>query len=256
MTNIITAPFAPGATTADAAGVLYQWDYGQILQITGLDLPTAYEVHFSNTLSMGQTITQIGSAEGVTIPDDLLRTGDTIYAWIYLHAGDSDGETEYCVIIPVVARPEPSDITPTPEQQTAMEQAIVALNDAVEATSASEAAAAGSASAAASSAEAAAASQAAASASEQNAAQSAQSASGSAETATSAAGSASASAQSAAASAESAYTDAERAEQAANTAGYLDVEIDENGHLIYTRTDQVDVDFSIDTDGHLIMEAI
>ena len=249
MTNIITAPFATGATTADADGVLYQWDYGQILQITGLDLPTAYEVHFSNTLSMGQTITQIGNADGVTIPDDLLRTGDTIYAWIYLHAGDSDGETEYCIIIPVVARPEPSDITPTPEQQTAMEQAIVALNDAVEATSASETAAAGSASAAASSAEAAA-------ASEQNAAQSAQSASGSAETATSAAGSASASAQSAAASAESAYNDAERAEQAASTAGYLDVEIDENGHLIYTRTDQVDVDFALDTDGHLIMEAI
>jgi len=27
---------------------LYQWDYGQRLIITGVELPQAYEVHFSN----------------------------------------------------------------------------------------------------------------------------------------------------------------------------------------------------------------
>ena len=56
------------------------------------------------------------------------------------------------------------------------------------------------------------------------------------------------------ASAASAYADAERAEQAASTAGYLDVEI-VDGRLIYTRTDAVDVDFALDN-GRLIMEAI
>lgn len=59
---------------------------------------------------------------------------------------------------------------------------------------------------------------------------------------------------SASASAASAYRDANRAEQAANTAGFMEVEI-VNGHLIYTKTDAVDVDFYLD-DGHLIMEAV
>jgi hypothetical protein len=48
---------------------------------------------------------------------------------------------------------------------------------------------------------------------------------------------------------------ADRAEQAATTAGYMDVEIDSNGHLIYTRTDAVDVDLKL-VNGHLIMEAV
>ena len=56
------------------------------------------------------------------------------------------------------------------------------------------------------------------------------------------------------ASAQSASADADRAEQAASTAGYLDVEI-VDGRLIYTRTDAVDVDFTLNN-GRLIMEAI
>lgn len=54
--------------------------------------------------------------------------------------------------------------------------------------------------------------------------------------------------------AQSAKEDADRAEQAAATAGYLDVEI-VDGRLIYTRTDAVDVDFALNN-GRLIMEAI
>lgn len=46
---------------------------------------------------------------------------------------------------------------------------------------------------------------------------------------------------------------AERAEQAANTAGYVDFEINAEGHLIYTKTPAVDVDFAL-VDGHLVME--
>ena len=57
------------------------------------------------------------------------------------------------------------------------------------------------------------------------------------------------------ASADSAEQSAERAEQAANNAGYMDFVIDEDGHLIYTRTDAVDVDFSL-VDGHLIMQGV
>ena len=59
---------------------------------------------------------------------------------------------------------------------------------------------------------------------------------------------------SAAASAASAYDDANRAEQAANNAGYMEIEINANGHLIYTKTELIGTDFDLDDDGHLIVE--
>lgn len=55
--------------------------------------------------------------------------------------------------------------------------------------------------------------------------------------------------------AQSAAESADRAEQVAATAGFMDVEIDSDGHLIYTRTDAVDVDLKL-VNGHLIMEAV
>ena len=51
---------------------------------------------------------------------------------------------------------------------------------------------------------------------------------------------------------EAASREADRAEQAASTAGYMYVEIID-GRLIYSRTDNVDVDFELE-DGRLVME--
>ena len=129
--NIITAKFCSGSTQTwtDEA---WQYDYGQVLQFDGLTLPDAYEVHFSNTPMSGETITQIGGADGVTVPDQFFTGGETIYAWVYLHEGEDDGETVYMVTIPVKKRPQPSDDIPTPEEQSAIDQAIAALNVAVE----------------------------------------------------------------------------------------------------------------------------
>ena len=62
-------------------------------------------------------------------------------------------------------------------------------------------------------------------------------------------------AQEATESADRAEESADRAEQAAAEAGFMDVEIDSNGHLIYTRTDAVDVDLKL-VNGHLILEAV
>ena len=57
--------------------------------------------------------------------------------------------------------------------------------------------------------------------------------------------------------AEQSEHEADRAEQAANEAGYMELQINTDGQLIYIRTDAVDVDFSIDTtNGTLIMEAV
>lgn len=131
MSNIITAKFKAGQTSAWADG-LYQYDYGQILKFDGLELPEAYEVHFSDTPIIGDAKTQIGNADGVTIPDEYLQTGSTIYAWVFLHTGEDDGETEYSITVPVTKRPKPTDEAPTPQEQSAIDQAIAALNIAVE----------------------------------------------------------------------------------------------------------------------------
>ena len=123
--NTIKAPFTNGSHAVETFP-LWQYDYGQILQITGLDLPASYEVHFSNDPN-GTATTALGDENGVAIPDIYLTKGD-VYAWIYLHTGENDGETVYQIHIPVRARAAVSDQPPTPVQQSIIEQAISALN--------------------------------------------------------------------------------------------------------------------------------
>lgn len=251
MTNIIAASFG-GATVCRTAPA-YQYDYGQLLTFPDLELPTAFECHFSNT-ERGTSVTQIGANNTVTIPDTMFQTGAYIYAWVFLHTGEDDGETEYMAVIPVLKRAQPTDDIPTPVEQSAITQAIAALNAAVEQTGEDVADAAASAAAALASEQAAAASEVNAAASESAAASNAAAAATSASAAAQSERNAAASEANAALSASEAYTSAERAEQAATTAGYLDVEI-VNGRLIYTRTDAVDVDFELEN-GRLLMEVI
>lgn len=126
--NVTLAVF--GAYREVKTRALWQYDYGQILRFTGLDLPDAYEVHFANSRT-GSATTQIGNADGVVIPDIYLTTGQPVYAWLYLHTGADDGETEYAVTIPVNPRARPTDQPPTPVQQDAITQAIAVLNVAI-----------------------------------------------------------------------------------------------------------------------------
>ena len=155
--NVITAKLRG---TRDARTTpLWQYDYGQILRFSGVSLPNTYEVHFSNTKDRGTAKTSIGNTDGVSIPDEYLISGKSIFAWIYLHTGDNDGETEYRIEIPVIKRAMPNDDPPTPQEQSAITQAIAALDaavvdvqeavDAAESARASATSAAGSATAAA-----------------------------------------------------------------------------------------------------------
>jgi putative transcriptional regulator len=45
--NIVTADFT-NSSDVGITGELWQWDYGQILHVTGLPEIYAHEVHFSN----------------------------------------------------------------------------------------------------------------------------------------------------------------------------------------------------------------
>ena len=151
--NIITAAFANSDITYTKPA--YQYDYGMILKFSGIELPQAYEVHFSNTEFCGESISQIGDESGVTIPDEMFLSGSPIYAWTYLHTGEDDGETVYKTVISINKRAQPSNIEPTPVQQDVITQAVAALNTAIEQTAADVVASGESAQAAAGSAEAA-----------------------------------------------------------------------------------------------------
>lgn len=110
---------------------LYQWDEGMKLKIEGIDLPTAYEVHFSNDPNFGTSGTMIGGADGVTIPTSVLEDGGNVYAYLYLHDEATDGYTSARITIPVYRRPEVEDGEVSEEERTAIAQAITALNEAV-----------------------------------------------------------------------------------------------------------------------------
>lgn len=127
--NTISLKLQRGRVTQ--TGSLFQYDYGQRLILLGVDLPSSYEVHFSNSEN-GSSKTRIGSSEGVDIPDEYLTSGEKIHVWLFLHDGANDGETEYHGIINVTRRATPTDTPPTPVQQDLITQTIAALNAAVE----------------------------------------------------------------------------------------------------------------------------
>lgn len=227
-------------------GEITEEDYGIVFQMPDLDLPTAYQVDFSNKLASGTALTVVGNSDGALIPQSLIDSGKDVYAFLY-YVGDSFGKTTHVWRINNNRRAGRGHPAPDPEQQSVIDATIAALNNAVEATAADAeqtASDAARAEAARDRAETAANS---AEASATNAAQSEANAAQSENTA-------SAAATSASASAASAYADAERAEQASANAGYMFFYIDEHGDLIYQRTPNTEVDFYL-SNGDLYVRA-
>lgn len=129
-TNIITAAF--GASQIVTTDPAWYMDSGMVLEITGLDLPSSYQVHFSNTPEIGDALAVPASSGTVSIPDQYFLTGANIYAWIYYAPTSGTGYTVAMVIIPVRLRPGVTDEIPTPEKQSILDQAIAALEAAEE----------------------------------------------------------------------------------------------------------------------------
>ena len=228
-------------------------DYGLYLKIEGVELPSTYEVDFSNSESSGTSVTMIGNADGVLVPRQFIDSGKDVFAFLY-HVGVDFGRTVYKFRIPNKVRPDRTNEQPTPEEQSVIDQAINALNTAVAQTAQDVIDADASATQAAESADRAAESAASAAESATNAEASKQAAAQSETNAASSASTASAAATSASASAASAYADAERAEQAAATSGYLWFYI-EDGKLYMDRTTNTKVNFFMQ-DGKLYVEEV
>lgn len=118
---------------------LWQYDYGQVLRIQGLNLPTAVEIHFSLQEKGGETVTRIGTSKDrvtdVVIPDSFLENEDTdmdykIYAFVYLTDSES-GHTEYKIAMSVKSRPKPQPFD-KPEDAELFREAIKEVNTSAE----------------------------------------------------------------------------------------------------------------------------
>lgn len=122
-----TAKFKEGrkeATTEELA----QYDYGQTLQIEGLQLPAAVQIHFSTEEVKGEARVEMGATKNnittVEIPDIYFREDASssnkseysVFAWVYLDDGES-GRTAYRIHMPVKRRPKPTTYTPEEDER-------------------------------------------------------------------------------------------------------------------------------------------
>lgn len=126
---------------ADRASVtsssLYQWDYGQILEIESADLLPIVEVHFA-CVGMTEAIVRPCAVNNglatVAIPDICLEHAGTIMAWVFEING-TEGMTRKTITIPVISRVKPSPGTDIPtavydrysELVTEINEAVTAL---------------------------------------------------------------------------------------------------------------------------------
>lgn len=203
--NIVVASFSGERSIVTKEK--FQHDWGQKLHVVGIpELPFVFDVHFSNTKTAGIAKPWAGTDGVVDIPDEYFASGAPVYAWIVLHEGADDGETVYCIKIPVIPRPLSVNEEPTPQQRSEIDTAIAALQAGV--------------------------------AKAEGFADDAEEQAGIAQDA-----------------ANTASQAADKAEQSAGQAGYMYFYIDENGHLIYTHTSNVDVDFILEN-GHLYVESV
>lgn len=127
--NMVCFSSSPTARVKD----IWQWNYGQILRIDGLNLPEAVEVHFSLDETGGEAKRRIGvTKEGVTdvrIPDFIVEaersTNYTAYAFIYV-ADREYGNTVKKIAMEIAARPRPEAFVKPCEKDL--------FDDAIEAT--------------------------------------------------------------------------------------------------------------------------
>ena len=103
MSKVVCATWS--RTKQSVTRALHQYDYGMKLTFSGFDLEPddEVEVHFANKGSE-DSIVQFGNGSGVLIPDECLKPGTDIDAYVYCHERRCDGETVYHIMIPVIKR--------------------------------------------------------------------------------------------------------------------------------------------------------
>ena len=90
---------------------LYQWDLNQTLEIRGLNVATAPQIHFSvRGIKAALVVQSEISADVITvkIPNLILQYGKDVNAYVYIAENDAKS-TVKTIIIPVVSRAKPAD---------------------------------------------------------------------------------------------------------------------------------------------------
>ena len=98
---------------------LYKWDTGQELEIYGMTLPVAPQVHFAHKGDQYAIVRQASmDASGVirvSIPDIMLQSTARLCAYICTQQGD-EFKTLCKIVIPVIPRAKPNDYAPEDEE--------------------------------------------------------------------------------------------------------------------------------------------
>lgn len=160
----LKATFTEGSNSTTVKG-LYQWDYGQTLEIESADIGSELaEVHFACPNMTEAIVHSCAFSDGVgniNIPDECLEQSNPITAWIYRINDTQGGYTAKTITLPVTARTRPGkkrDITPSVSDKyteliaevnasiAALENGDVVVAKATEATTAGHAISAGNAS--------------------------------------------------------------------------------------------------------------
>ncbi len=96
---------------------MYQWDQGQVLLITGLNLPPTVEFHFFNEATTEAVRVAGYTVEGITttqVPNALLQQPFNITAYVYL-TDEKSARTEQRLHIAILPRPEPEPTSTDPD---------------------------------------------------------------------------------------------------------------------------------------------
>lgn len=118
------------ATEGYAKESLKQWDYGQEVLLTGLEIQTeTIEVHFA-IRGENEALIVIGMVKDgdiiAKIPNELLRVGRNIIVYVYATAPNF-GKTTYEAEIEVKKRAKPQDYD-APDEQNLLRQIIAELD--------------------------------------------------------------------------------------------------------------------------------
>lgn len=125
----------PENTTVQTVSGLYQWDFGQVLEIECAEFGSEImEVHFACS-GMTEAIVRICSFSAgvgtVTIPDKCLEQASPITAWIY-SISDTQGHTVKTITLPITARTRPSTSREVPaEYLDKYAEALTEINEAI-----------------------------------------------------------------------------------------------------------------------------
>lgn len=108
---MLIAKFSKKGEKIEIANSLWQYDYGQRIQIEGLNLPEIFEAHFSwkelekTKIVTGTTVDGISVLD---IPSETLKQSGVVTIYIYL-SSETEGKTINTIILPVQHRKAPEN---------------------------------------------------------------------------------------------------------------------------------------------------